>query len=150
MQGKKISKYNTLKIYQGKKYSGMSVGSRHSWNYNNGIWNETKIEPDKWIFTFTCNKERIKPAPPRTGALVNTEYHWYIIADQKVRKLNENVYSTTMNGIKFKIGHKRPNWHKWSYEYDNEPYEIKLIQILKDVIKSLEERLKKSSLTRFF
>lgn len=142
--------YNSLKKYNGQEYSGMTVGGQHSWDYNGGIWNEVKVTPNKWRFEFTCNKYRKHPAPPRTGAPDKTEYHWYILADQKVMKIDENTYQTVMNGLKFKIGHKRPNWNFWSYNYHNEAYEDKIIEILEDVIEKLKGRKKKKELMSFF
>ena len=45
---------------------------------------------------------------------VGTEYHWFIIAHQNVRKLTANEYSTSMTGMKFKVAHKRAETDKWS------------------------------------
>lgn len=41
-----------------------------------------------------------------SGIPVGTEYHWYILAQQSVRKLDANKYSTSMTGLKYKLGHK--------------------------------------------
>ena len=142
--------YNALKEYNGKKYTGMSVGGKHSWNYNKGTWNETKVAPEKWEFEFTSLKSRTHQAPPGTGALKNTGYHWYIIADQKVVKINENEYRTVMKGSKFKIGHKRPNWRTWSYHYKHESQEDKIIKILQDMIEKLKIKKKERELTNYF
>lgn len=149
MENEKRKHYDALKVYGGKIYTGMAVGGCHSWKYNNGIWDETKISPDKWEFTFTSNKERARHAPPGTGALVDTAYHWYIVADQKVSKLDENTYSTVMSGAKFKIGHKRPVWKSWNYEYQGAYYEDIEIAILKGMIEDLEIRKQQRGLGRF-
>ena len=61
----KIDEFNTLKTFKGKFYSGMRVGREHKWKYNNGIWSEKKLSPDKWKIAFSCVKERFLPAPRR-------------------------------------------------------------------------------------
>jgi hypothetical protein len=142
--------YNTIKEHNGQKYTGMKKGGKHSWNYKDGDWNETKIAPEKWKFEFMCNKYRIHQAPVGTGALDNTKYHWYIIADQKVNKLDANTYSTEMTGVKYKVAHKRPHWNHWSYEYKKETYEDRIITILEEALKTLKTQKKNRELTKFF
>jgi hypothetical protein len=142
--------YNEVKDFNGQKYTGMQVGGSHSWRYDKGIWKETKITPDKWKFEFDCLKSRMHQAPSETGALDKTEYHWYIIADQKVVKMDENTYNTIMKGAKFKIGHKRPNWNNWNYQYHHESYEDKIIKILEEVIAQLKAKKRGKELTSYF
>ncbi|MFW9903396.1 MAG: hypothetical protein ACFFFH_03625 [Candidatus Thorarchaeota archaeon] len=142
--------YNSIKEYNGQKYTGMKIGGKHRWNYKDGDWNETKIAPEKWKFEFICNKYRIHQAPVGTGALNNTKYHWYIIADQKVNKLDANTYRTEMTGIKYKVAHKRPHWNHWSYEYKRETYEDQIINILEEVLKTLKTKKENRELTKFF
>ena len=149
-ESEKRKSYNELKDYGGKKYTGMAIGGKHSWKYDDGIWNEIKVTPDKWKFEFSCAKNRMHQAPAGTGALDKTEFHWYIIADQKVVKKDANTYDTQMKGSKFKIGHKRPNWKNWSYKYKHESYEDKIIAILEDVIKKLKSRKKERELLNYF
>ncbi|MFX1294244.1 MAG: hypothetical protein ACFFD2_05225, partial [Promethearchaeota archaeon] len=144
--------YNAFKEYNGQKYTGMKVGGTHNWNYNNGLWNEIKVTPDKWKFEFNSLKSRCHLAPPGTGALNGTEYHWYIIADQKVIKMDENTYNTEMKGSKFKIGYKKPKWKNWSYnykKYNKESYEDKVIQILESIIENLKARKRKGELFNY-
>ncbi|HEY7317496.1 MAG TPA: hypothetical protein VIE89_07970, partial [Candidatus Binatia bacterium] len=43
-----------------------------------------------------------------------TEYHWYILAHQNVRKLDANTYTTAMTGLKYKLAHKRAGKDSWS------------------------------------
>lgn len=132
--------YDTLKIHDKKIYTGMKVGSSHSWIYNNGKWFETKITPDKWTLSFDSLKTRTTPAPKKTGAIRKTKFHWYIIADQIATKINENSYMTSMKGIKYKIGHKRPDWRTFSYNYPNQiTYKEHIIQILEDTLKELKK-----------
>src|SRR2546426_8454139 len=72
----------------GETYSGMAVGGEHTWLYPNGLWKETKVAPDRWDFTFSSLKERERSAPPGSGVPVGTQYHWYILAHQRVRKID--------------------------------------------------------------
>lgn len=131
--------YDTFKIHDKKIYTGMKVGSSHSWNYNNGKWLETKKAPDKWTFTFDSLKTRITPAPKNTGATRKTKFHWYIIADQIATKIDENSYMTSMKGVKFKIGHKRPYWRTFSYDYPNQlSHKERVINILEAILKELK------------
>lgn len=131
--------YDDLKTYKGKTYTGMKVGGRHYWNYDDGNWYEVKKSPDLWKFTFSCVKKRHNPAPPQSGAAVGTKYHWYIIADQIAEKLDANCYNTLMKGVKFKVGHKRPNWSDFSYKYaEQKGYKERLIEILEDVLAQLK------------
>jgi hypothetical protein len=130
--------YDTVKNYNGVSYSGMQIGGTHNWLYKNGIWNETKLTPDKWKINFKCEKHRMREAPQDSGAGIGSGFNWFIIADQKAIKRNENVYSTEMNGLKFKVGHKRPQWKNWSYNYPEQPsYKQSVIQLLEEVLKQL-------------
>jgi len=134
-----ILMYNTLKNYKNQIYTGMNVGGTHHWYYNNGEWLETKTAPDQWKINFNCIKTRAKSAPINTGANIGTKYHWYIIADQIATKLDSNSYMTNMNGFKFKVGHKRPHWRMFSYNYPEQTsYKKKVIEILEDIIKKLK------------
>ena len=131
--------YNTLKTYNNQVYTGMKVGGSHVWKYNNGRWHETKESPSKWSFQFDCIKSRAKLAPLNSGANVNTKYHWYILADQIATKIDADSYSTSMKGIKFKIGHKRPYWKTFSYNYPEQvTYKERIIQILEETLKKLK------------
>jgi hypothetical protein len=112
---KDISKtYNEYKEFEGKQYTGMKVGRSHKWYYDKGQWNEKKITPDKWEFTYAVNKRRAGHAPEGSGVPVGTEYHWYILAHQNVRKLDANNYTTSMTGLKYKLAHKRAEKEKWT------------------------------------
>ncbi|MFX1310089.1 MAG: hypothetical protein ACFE8C_10365 [Promethearchaeota archaeon] len=118
----------------------MSVGGSHHWKYNDGNWFETKETPDKWSFRFASIKTRINPAPSNTGASINTKFHWYIIADQIATKIDNNSYMTSMKGIKFKIGHKRPYWRNFSYNYPEQlSYKEKVIKILEEILWELKK-----------
>src|SRR5215204_7485293 len=98
--GKDLSKtYNEFKDFEGKQYSGMQVGRSHKWYYDKGEWKETKITPDLWRIFYSVTKRRAGKAPKGSGAKVGTAYHWYILAHQRVEKLNANDYSTTLMGL---------------------------------------------------
>ncbi|MFX1316202.1 MAG: hypothetical protein ACFE9T_10085 [Promethearchaeota archaeon] len=134
--------YNTLKTFYNKVYRGMSIGSSHFWNYNDGKWYETKKAPDRWSFQFDSLKTRVKSAPVNTGASINTKFHWYIIADQIATKLDNNSYMTSMKGVKFKLGHKRPYWKTFSYNYPEQvSYKQRIIGILEEVISKLKKEI---------
>ena len=74
--------YNALKSFKGQVYSGMAVGGSHTWNYDQGVWKETKEEPDLWKIDYATTKRRARRAPKGSGAPVGTEYHWLIVAHQ--------------------------------------------------------------------
>ncbi|MCK4779766.1 MAG: hypothetical protein KAT57_06245, partial [Candidatus Lokiarchaeota archaeon] len=79
------------------------------------------------------------PAPSNTGANINTKFHWYIIADQIATKIDSNSYMTSMKGVKFKIGHKRPYWKTFSYNYPNQvTYKQRIIKILEETLMKLK------------
>jgi hypothetical protein len=136
----KSAKFNTLKKFNDKIYTGMAIGGSHHWHYNNGNWFETKKAPDRWTINYKSLKTRAHSAPLNSGANVGTKYHWYLIADQIATKLDSNSYMTSMNGVKFKIGHKRPNWKMFSYNYpEQQSYKERIIEILEHILKKLKE-----------
>jgi hypothetical protein len=138
--------YDDLKESGGKVYSGMAIGGEHAWRYPDGLWRERKVAPDRWTFTFSSQKRRTWSAPEGSGAPVGTGYHWFILAHQRVRKRDRDSYETFMEGVKFKIAHRRPHWRHWSTEYpDSEPEREILIRILEEEL----ERLKSGILPDF-
>jgi hypothetical protein len=131
--------YNEYKDFEGKKYTGMRVGGTHQWYYDKGEWKEKKITPDKWQFTYATNKRRAWQAPEGSGVPVGTEYHWYLLAHQNVRKLDANSYTTSMEGLKYKLAHKRAEIGKWSStDYAQKE---RLIQILEGLIDQLKKEM---------
>ncbi|KAK9366390.1 hypothetical protein V1509DRAFT_290867 [Lipomyces kononenkoae] len=106
--------YDELKSFKGQYYAGMAIGGSHTWNYDQGLWKETKVEPDLWKIDFQTTKRRDRKAPQGSGAPVGTEYHWLIVAHQYVRKEDANTYSTHMTGSKYKLAHKNVASEKWS------------------------------------
>ena len=137
---KDISKtYEEYKKFEGRQYTGMKVGRSHKWYYDNGEWKEKKVTPDKWEFTYAVNKKRAGQAPEGSGVPVGTEYHWYILAHQNVRKLDANSYTTSMTGLKYKLAHKRAEKEKWNVS-DNAQRK-RLIQILEMLTGQLKREM---------
>jgi hypothetical protein len=134
--------YNAHKEFEGQQYTGMTVGRSHKWNYDKGVWRETKITPDRWEISYHVTKRRAGRAPEGSGAPVGTGYHWFILSHQYVEKLNANDYSTGMTGLKFKLAHKRASKDTWSLS-DNAQRK-QLIKILKDFIGELEREPEKT------
>lgn len=60
--------FNDMKYFNGKPYTGMSIGGSHTWNYDGGIWKETKEEPDLWKVDYEVKKHRNHSAPKDSGA----------------------------------------------------------------------------------
>jgi hypothetical protein len=141
---KDISKsYNQFKEFEGKKYTGMKVGRTHKWYYDKGEWKEKKLTPDKWQFSYNVTKRRAGNAPEGSGVPVGTEYHWYILANQNVKKLDANNYTTSMLGLKYKLAHKRAERNNWS-STDNAQRK-RLIEILQDSIEQVKLEMVSSS-----
>lgn len=128
----KSGTYEEYKEFNGRKYTGMRVGGSHKWYYEKGIWSEKKIAPDKWELTYSVNKKRAWDAPEGSGVPVGTEYHWYILAHQNVRKLDANNYATSMTGVKYKLAHKRANGLNWNANENQQRKQ--LVRILEELI----------------
>jgi len=141
---KDISKsYNQFKEFQGKNYTGMKVGRTHKWYYDKGEWKEKKVTPDKWQFSYNVTKKRVGNAPEGSGVPVGTEYHWYILANQNVKKLDANNYTTSMIGLKYKLAHKRADKNNWSSS-DNAQRK-RLIEILESLIENIKMEMVSTS-----
>jgi hypothetical protein len=135
--GKNIADtYNAFKLYQGRQYTGMAIGRSHKWHYDPGTWIDKKITPEKWLISFEVKKRRAGKAPEGSGVPVGTEYHWYILAHQMVKKLDANTYSTDMNGIKLKLAHKRSDKDKWNIS--DKTQRDHLVKMLKEYVRELE------------
>jgi len=131
--------YDEFKEFQGKKYTGMKVGRSHRWHYDKGEWKEKKISPDEWNFTYSVKKRRAWSAPEGSGVPVGTEYHWYILADQTVKKLDANTYTTEMSGTKYKLAHKRADLAKWNIS--DRAQKKQLVQLLEKSANQLKGEL---------
>ena len=129
--------YNEYKDFEGQQYSGMKVGRSHKWFYDKGEWKETKITPDLWEISYAVTKRRAGKAPEGSGVPVGTEYHWYILAHQNVRKLNANDYSTSLTGLKFKLAHKRADKEKWNTSAKTQ--KKRLIKLMQEFIDQLQK-----------
>jgi len=130
--------YDELKSYEGRKYTGMKIGRSHTWHYDKGQWKEKKITPDLWEISYAVTKRRAGHAPEGSGVPVGTEYHWYILAHQNVRKLNADDYTTSLAGYKFKVAHKRADTEKWSATPKTQ--RKRMITFLREMIDELESQ----------
>ena len=131
--------FDRFKEHDGKCYTGMQIGRSHKWYYDKGEWKETKITPDLWRIFYSVIKRRAGKAPEGSGAKVGTAYHWYIMAHQRVQKLNANDYTTTLMGLKYRVAHKRADNNKWSAKAPTQ--RSHLIQFLKQWIRQLEKEV---------
>ncbi len=134
--------YNQFKEFEGKLYTGMTIGRSHKWYYDQGVWKETKITPDLWQIEYAVVKRRAGKAPEGSGVPIGTEYHWYILSHQNVRKLDANSYTTAMTGLKYKLAHRRADKDKWSITEKGQ--QKKLIKLLRDTADKLEKEQAKS------
>ncbi|HXS99850.1 MAG TPA: hypothetical protein VN915_04195 [Elusimicrobiota bacterium] len=130
--------YDAFKNYEGRRYTGMRVGGHHKWYYDKGVWKETKVAPDRWQINFAVVKRRAGHAPEGSGAAVGTEYHWYILSHQTVRKLDANSYTTAMTGLKYMLAYKRAATGKWSAS--DRAQRRKLAKILREAAEELERQ----------
>src|SRR4051812_25139268 len=128
--------YNAFKEFEGRRYTGMRVGRSHKWNYDPGVWKETKVTPDQWQIHYAVTKRRGGKAPEGSGVPVGTAYYWEFLAHQNVTKLNANEYSTSLTGMKFKLAHLRAGKGTWSAS--TQAQRRHLIKILQQVLHDLE------------
>jgi hypothetical protein len=130
--------YDDVKDFEGRPYSGMSVGGTHDWDYPDGRWIERKVAPDRWKVNFTSSKRRRRAAPEGSGAAPGTKFHWFLVGHQRVRKVDEDTYQTLFEATKWKVGHRRPHWRKWSSEYPEQtPARDRVIAILEETLAEL-------------
>lgn len=129
--------YNRYKKFGGTQYTGMQIGRGHHWHYDAGDWKETKITPELWEISYAVTKRRVGHAPENSGVPIGTEYQWFILSHQHVKKLNANDYSTEMNGIKLKLAHKRADKDTWSVKAPTQRKH--LIKYLRDLADQLEK-----------
>jgi len=135
------ARYSEAKEFQGKKYHGMRVGGVHRWSYPDGTWKERKVSPSEWDIVFTSHKRRLRKAPKGSGAEAGSEYHWFIAAHQWVRKEDENTYSTVLEGKKFLVSFKKPEWPVWNTQFRNQkPAREKVIRLLEQTLERLRSR----------
>jgi hypothetical protein len=120
----------------------MKVGRSHKWYYDKGEWKEKKVTPDQWDFNFSVDKKRAGQAPEGSGVPVGTEYHWYILAHQNVKKVDANRYTTSMTGIKYKLAHRRAERENWNIT--EEAQKKRLIQILENLTVQLKGEISQS------
>jgi hypothetical protein len=133
---RKVAPYDELKEFGGKRYTGMKVGRRHKWRYEQGEWTEKKVTPDKWEFQYSVVKHRAGKAPEGSGAPVGTAYRWYILANQIVTKQGANSYTTEMAGLKYKVAHRRADKDSWSAS--DKAQRKRVVELLREMIAELE------------
>jgi hypothetical protein len=138
-----MNTYDEFKEFDGRKYTGMKIGRSHKWYYDKGEWREKKITPDQWEFTFSVGKKRAGQAPEGSGVPVGTEYHWYILAHQNVKKVDANSYTTAMTGIKYKLAHKRAEQENWNVTENTQ--KKRLIQLLEGLALQLKVEINENN-----
>lgn len=131
--------YDDLKFYQDRAYTGMRVGGTHIWRYAPGTWTEEKRTPDRWAVNYDCTKTRARPAPEGSGAHVGTTFHWLVVADQVATKQDKDAYTTSLRGVKYKVGHQGPRAADLSYaRCDAVGYRARVVAILEDILARLK------------
>jgi hypothetical protein len=132
--------YDDVKQAAGRRYTGMKVGRSHHWEYPDGVWVERKTTPDKWAIHFTSQKRRKgRGAPAGSGAAVGAEYHWFILAHQRARKLDANTYATDMVGAKHMVAFRQPGWERWSSQFKgHKTQKQRLLAILREALQAVE------------
>lgn len=81
---------------------------------------------------YQVTKRRAGKAPAGSGVPTRTEYHWYILGHQHVKKLDANSYSTTLTGLKYKLAPKRFDKEKWNIS--DAAQRKRLVKLLKEII----------------
>lgn len=130
--------YDDFKEFEGRRYTGMKIGRGHKWYYDQGLWTEKKVTPDKWEFQYAVVKRRAGKAPEGSGVPVGTAYHWYILAHQTVTKIDANSYKTEMVGTKHKLAHRRADRQIWNAS--EQAQRRGLIKILEELIAELRSQ----------
>ena len=129
--------YNQYKFFEGQQYTGMKIGRSHKWYYDKGEWKDRKITPDLWEIEYQVTKRRAGKAPEGSGVPIGSEYHWYILAHQHVKKLDANSYSTTLTGLKYKLAHKRYDKAQWNIS--DAAQRKRLVKLLREILSGLEK-----------
>jgi hypothetical protein len=84
-----------------KRKGGVPVGYKHKWKYR-GHWNEEKIKPGEWEFTFHAQKNRKGSA--KGGLKPGQKVKWKIEGTQTATKVSGRTYKTTFKGRKQLVG----------------------------------------------
>lgn len=139
-KGHRWRRYGEAKEFKGQAYHGMKVGGVHHWTYPDGQWTERKVQPDRWDVTYTSLKRRNKKAPRDSGAEVGSGYHWFITAHQWVEKLDANTYATHLEGSKYLVAFKKPDWPVWNTQFRNAKRHARerTLAALRDAIRRIE------------
>lgn len=76
---------------------GVPKGYKHFWKYK-GVWDETKIKPGLWKFTFKATKNKKSKSYGNFGK--GTKGAWKIKGIQYIKKTGKGKYQTTFKGTK--------------------------------------------------
>ncbi|MEA3202507.1 MAG: hypothetical protein QOI63_173 [Thermoplasmata archaeon] len=133
------ARYADAKEFHGQEYHGMKVGGVHRWDYPDGVWEERKVDPGRWQVSFRSLKRRKSTAPRGSGAGVGSGYHWLIVAHQWAKKLDANTYATLLEGDKYLVAFRKPDWGKWNTQFRHQKgARAKAIKCLQDSLARLE------------
>lgn len=108
--------FNDTKRYGAEKYTGMTVGDGHHWEYTNCEVKENKITPSEWDFELTSIKRRkggwkegrywtAKPNRQITDreAPLGAKYRWLHFGIQDVEKIEADAYTMVFKTTKLKM-----------------------------------------------
>jgi frataxin-like iron-binding protein CyaY len=140
-EARRWKRYGEAKEFKGRSYHGMKVGGVHRWTYPDGQWTERKVQPDRWDITYTSLKRRNRKAPRGSGAEVGSGYHWFITAHQWVEKVDANTYATHLEGSKYLVAFRKPDWPVWNTQFRNAKRRARerTVAALQDAIRRIEE-----------
>ena len=79
----------------------------------------------------------VKAALKRRSA--NSQVELVAMVNDELKKVDKDSYETMMRGLKFKVGHRRPYWKKWSYQYpEQDTYSQRIISILEETLAEMK------------
>jgi hypothetical protein len=115
----------------------MRVGGTHHWYY------ERRMEGGKWhLINGNLLMLQIREElgmPQKAQALLLEQNIIGIFAHQNVRKLDANTYTTSMDGLNYKLAHKRVGIKRWSLT-QNAQRDL-LIKILEEYVAQLKREM---------
>lgn len=88
---------------------GVPKGFKHKWKYTTSYWNEIKVSPRKWLFTFYQTKYRKgRKAKYGSGIPLRGRIHWKLNAHQYALKTSPNSYKLITKGSKRLVRYQKP------------------------------------------
>ena len=130
-KGTKKASVHPLTEFEGEAYTGLPT--KQTWALGKGQWEEKRTGAGMWDIAFETIA--IKPFKTGAGLPVDSEYHSYVLAHQKLVKTRGNTYQVRLEGVKFKLAHKEAG-EKWSANAGVR--KKNLIKILKQALHDLE------------